>query len=60
MANAKKTPAFIAWHVTEKGKRHFWTRIGAAWVHVQRDRAGTWEVQPHPPEWSTAGAASEG
>jgi hypothetical protein len=27
---------------------------------VQRDRAGTWEVQPHPPGWSPAGAVSEG
>ena len=28
--------------------------------HVQRDRVGTWEIQPRPPEWSPAGAASKG
>jgi RNA-directed DNA polymerase len=27
---------------------------------VQKERAGTWEVQPHPPERSPAGAASKG
>lgn len=26
-------PAFIAWHVSEKGERKFWTRIGASWRH---------------------------
>lgn len=26
-------PAFIAWHVDEKGEKKFWTRIGAAWRH---------------------------
>lgn len=31
-------PAFIAWHVTEKGeKKAFWTRIGAAWRHQKGD-----------------------
>ena len=29
-----RAPAFIAWHVAEKGeKKSFWTRIGAAWDH---------------------------
>lgn len=38
--NAKKTPprefnppALIAWHVTERGEKSFWNRIGAAWEH---------------------------
>ena len=26
-------PALIAYHVTERGKQAFWTRIGAAWDH---------------------------
>ncbi|MER8759872.1 MAG: hypothetical protein EOS07_29980 [Mesorhizobium sp.] len=26
-------PAYIAWHVDEKGQKSFWTRIGAAWRH---------------------------
>ena len=29
-----KAPAFIAYHVTDKGEdKSFWTRIGAAWDH---------------------------
>lgn len=28
-----KAPAFIAWHVAERGEKAFWTRIGAAWDH---------------------------
>lgn len=26
-------PALIAYHVVERGKKSFWTRIGAAWDH---------------------------
>ncbi len=26
-------PALIAYHVSEKGTKKFWTRIGAAWDH---------------------------
>jgi len=26
-------PALIAFHVTERGDKKFWTRIGAAWDH---------------------------
>ena len=26
-------PALIAYHVTERGKKSYWTRIGAAWDH---------------------------
>jgi hypothetical protein len=26
-------PAYIAWHVDEKGTKKYWTRIGAAWRH---------------------------
>jgi hypothetical protein len=26
-------PALIAWHVTERGEKKFWNRIGAAWEH---------------------------
>lgn len=32
-AREPKGPAFIAWHVDEKGEKSFWTRIGAAWDH---------------------------
>ncbi len=31
-------PAFIAYHVTEKSDdKSFWTRIGAAWEHDDRN-----------------------
>jgi hypothetical protein len=33
-----KTPAFQAWHVTNKGDNSFWTKVGAAWTH--RDGKG--------------------
>ena len=26
-------PALIAYHVTERGEKSYWTRIGAAWDH---------------------------
>ena len=26
-------PAYIAWHVTEREEKGFWTRVGAAWDH---------------------------
>jgi len=32
-ARETHTPAYIAWHVGEKGEKAFWTRIGAAWRH---------------------------
>ncbi|MFD0986233.1 hypothetical protein [Methyloligella solikamskensis] len=28
-----KAPAFIAWHVSERDEKSFWSRIGAAWDH---------------------------
>jgi hypothetical protein len=33
-----KTPAFQAWHVTNKGDDSFWTKVGAVWPH--RDGKG--------------------
>lgn len=33
-----KSPAFQAWHVTNKGDNSFWTKVGAAWPH--RDGKG--------------------
>lgn len=32
-----RPPAFIAWHVEDKGKNAYWTRIGAAWRHEKGD-----------------------
>ena len=33
-----KAPDFIAWHVSNRGEKAFWTKVGAAWFH--RDRKG--------------------
>ncbi len=40
-AQARETqaPALIAYHVTERGEKSYWTRIGAAWDH--EDGKGT-------------------
>jgi len=32
-ARNTQPPALIAFHVTERGEKSFWTRIGAAWDH---------------------------
>lgn len=32
-AQEKQGPVLIAWHVSDKGEKSFWTRIGAAWEH---------------------------
>jgi len=26
-------PEFLAWHVTDKGEKSFWNKVGAAWRH---------------------------
>ncbi|MDJ1007367.1 MAG: hypothetical protein QNJ13_06025 [Paracoccaceae bacterium] len=26
-------PDYLAWHVTQKGEKAFWNKVGAAWVH---------------------------
>ena len=28
-----KAPEFLAWHVTDKGEKSFWNKVGAAWRH---------------------------
>ena len=30
-------PCMIAWHVTDKGEKHYWTRIGAVWEHADQE-----------------------
>jgi hypothetical protein len=32
-ARETQPPVLIAYHVTERGEKNFWTRIGAAWDH---------------------------
>lgn len=29
----EKSPDLVAYYVTERGGKAFWTRIGAAWLH---------------------------
>ena len=26
-------PDYLAWHVTQKGEKAFWSKVGAAWKH---------------------------
>ena len=33
-----KAPNFVAWHVTQKGDKSYWNKVGAAWGH--KDGAG--------------------
>lgn len=28
-----RVPEFLAWHVTQKGDKSFWNKVGAAWMH---------------------------
>jgi hypothetical protein len=32
-ATENRAPDFIAWHVTEKGGKSFWSKTGASWLH---------------------------
>lgn len=29
----QNAPQFLAWHVTEKGEKSYWNKVGAAWPH---------------------------
>ena len=28
-----RVPDFMAWHVSQKGEKSYWNKVGAAWVH---------------------------
>lgn len=30
---ALNAPDYMAWHVTQKGEKSYWNKVGAAWVH---------------------------
>lgn len=30
---APNAPDYLAWHVTQKGEKSFWNKLGAAWAH---------------------------
>jgi hypothetical protein len=29
----QNAPDYLAWHVTQKGEKAYWTKVGAAWTH---------------------------
>ena len=31
--SSPKAPDFLAWHVTQKGEKSYWNKVGAAWAH---------------------------
>ena len=35
---ALNAPDFLAWHVTQKGEKSFWNKVGAAWAHKDGTR----------------------
>jgi hypothetical protein len=37
-AQAFAAPAFLAWHVSQKGEKSYWNKVGAVWAH--RDGKG--------------------
>ncbi len=34
----QNAPDYLAWHVTQRGEKSYWTKVGAAWQH--RDGRG--------------------
>jgi hypothetical protein len=32
-AQTLNAPDYLAWHVTQKGEKSFWNKVGAAWAH---------------------------
>lgn len=30
---ARNAPDYLAWHVTQKGEKSYWNKVGAAWAH---------------------------
>lgn len=32
-SQAQNAPDYLAWHVTQKGEKSFWNKVGAAWAH---------------------------
>jgi len=42
-----KAPDYLAWNVTQKGDKSFWSKVGAAWLH--KDRKGyTLQLETFP------------
>ncbi|HHK74361.1 MAG TPA: hypothetical protein ENJ57_04250 [Rhizobiales bacterium] len=44
---APNAPDYLAWHVTQKGEKSFWNKVGAAWAH--KDGKGyTLQMETYP------------
>ena len=37
-SNQPTAPDFLAWHVTNRGVKSFWNKVGAAWKHKDGHR----------------------
>lgn len=44
---AHNAPDYLAWHVTQKGEKSFWNRVGAAWAHKD-DNGYTLQLETCP------------
>lgn len=31
-----KAPDFLAWHVSQRGEKSYWNKVGAAWMHKDK------------------------
>ena len=43
----RNAPEFLAWHVTDKGEKSFWNKVGAAWRHKD-DKGYTLQLETVP------------
>lgn len=50
-----KAPDFVAWHVTSKGDKSYWHKVGASWKHkdgkgmtLQMEATARWPYRPAP------------
>lgn len=46
-SQAENAPEYLAWHVTEKGGKSFWSKVGAAWKHKD-DKGYTLQLETCP------------
>lgn len=46
-AQTAKAPDYLAWHVTQRNDKSYWTKVGAAWSH--KDGKGiSVQLDSHP------------
>lgn len=42
-----RAPEFLAWHVSQRGDKSYWNKVGAAWVHKD-DKGYTLQLESLP------------